>query len=646
MKKIDNLLQNEHVEWKKLGEVCEILNGYSFKSESYSFSGIRVIRISDVQNGFISNKELKYYSSNNIKEIERYLLYEDDLVISLTGNVGRVALIDKSILPAALNQRVACIRCPNQITSKYLFHFLNQNLFEKMAIQNSSGGGQKNLSTIWLNNYEIPIPSLKTQEKIVKTLDKFTNCVTELQAELQARNKQYNYYRDKLLSEEYLGKISKKIDKLENKKYQLRSTTLGDVGEFTRGNGLQKSDFTYKGKPAIHYGQIYTKYGFSTDKTISYVSDATYSKLRKAKTNDILIATTSENIEDVGKSTVWLGKEEIGFSGDMYSYSTNENSKYIAYYFQTEEFHKQKARKISGTKLIRIHGDDMKKFCITLPSLEIQEKIVEILDKFQSMLSDTQGLLPKEIEQRKKQYEYYREKLLTFNTICDSKQASKIIPTNYFTILKEAANIVDVELYAVKWKSLGEIGKFENGTGMPKTMFSMSETIGAIHYGHIYTKYNMFVYNPIVNVSTENAKKLKKVNQGDLVIAKTSENVEDIMKTVAYLGEGQVVTGGHAAIFSHQENPKYLSYVFNGASYLISQKNKLAKGVKVIELSISDMEKIKIPLPSLPVQEYIVSILDKFDMLVNDISQGLPKEIELRKKQYEYYREKLFSFNK
>ena len=82
------------------------------------------------------------------------------------------------------------------------------------------------------------------------------------------------------------------------------------------------------------------------------------------------------------------------------------------------------------------------------------------------------------------------------------------------------------------------------------------------------------------------------------------------------------------------------------SSVEIKQKNKMARGVKVIEISVTDMEKIKIPLPPLPVQEYIVSILDKFDILVNDLSQGLPKEIELRQKQYEYYREKLLNFEK
>jgi len=131
-----------------------------------------------------------------------------------------------------------------------------------------------------------------------------------------------------------------------------------------------------------------------------------------------------------------------------------------------------------------------------------------------------------------------------------------------------------------------------------------------------------------------------------LVIAKTSENLDDVMKTVAYIGIEDVVTGGHTAIFRHKENARYLAYVLNGTNYVRRQKDKMARGVKVIELSTSDMEKIKIPLPSIPVQEHIVSILDKFDTLVNDIKNGLPKEIELRQKQYEYFREKLLNFSK
>jgi len=191
----------EGVEFKKLGDVASILNGYAFKSSKYSNAGIRVIRISDVTKRKMSDKDLKYYPLELQKEIGKYLLRENDLVMSLTGNVGRVAMLSKSDLPAALNQRVACIRLKNdQISIRFLFHYFDQDGFESDAMNNSTGGGQKNMSTVWLSQYKIPIPPLEVQEAIVKILDTFTTLEAELEAELEARKKQYAYYRDELLT--------------------------------------------------------------------------------------------------------------------------------------------------------------------------------------------------------------------------------------------------------------------------------------------------------------------------------------------------------------------------------------------------------------------------------------------------------------
>lgn len=630
MSKIEEMLKNEKVEWKKLGEVCVFSRGQSITKKDVKVGEIPVIAG--------GQKPAYYHNVSN----------RDGITIAVAGSGAYAGFVSYWTKPIFLSDAFS-IEPNGMLNKRYLYHWLLSKQDKIYGLKR--GCGIPHVYGDSLGELVIPIPPLKTQEKIVKTLDKFTEYVTELQAELQAelqyRTNQYEYYRNMLLSEEYLNKLSKKLlDVSEGGTNRLFCTTLGDIGKFTRGNGLQKSDFASHGKPVIHYGQIYTKYGFETNEVISFVSEELFEKLRKARQGDILMATTSENIEDVGKCVVWTGNEEIGFSGDMYSYRTTENPKYIAYYFQTAEFQKQKEKKVTGTKLIRIHGDDMEKFSIQLPPLSLQNKIVEILDKFQAILSESKGLLPKEIEERQKQYEYYREKLLTFDVESSMHARTQLIANSYFIILKEAANIVGVNLYSIKWKTLGDIGRFENGSGMPKTMFKDDGEVGAIHYGHIYTKYNMFIDKPVVSISTKDAEKLKKVNKGDLVIARTSENIDDVMKTVAYLGEKTVVAGGHSTIFRHKENPKYLSYVLNGADYAIKQKNKMARGVKVIELSTADMEKIEIPLPPLPVQEYIVSILDKFDTLVNDIKSGLPKEIEERQKQYEYYRERLLSFKR
>jgi type I restriction enzyme S subunit len=134
----DQLLSFEdgEVEWIPLGDIAKILNGYAFKSSIYSESGIRVIRISDVQKGQMSGANPKYYPTESADEIRKYLLDEGDLVMSLTGNAGRVAMLSKTDLPAGLNQRVACLRpISDVISTRYLFHFLNQYCFENDAMR-------------------------------------------------------------------------------------------------------------------------------------------------------------------------------------------------------------------------------------------------------------------------------------------------------------------------------------------------------------------------------------------------------------------------------------------------------------------------------------------------------------------------------
>ena len=131
----------------RIGDACEILNGYAFKSDKYVADGIRVIRIANVQKGYIEDSTPAFYPLDSAG-LEKYMLEEGDLLMSLTGNVGRVAMLEKQFLPAALNQRVACLRLKTDRISKgYLFHILNSDYFEQQCIQSSKGVAQKNMST-------------------------------------------------------------------------------------------------------------------------------------------------------------------------------------------------------------------------------------------------------------------------------------------------------------------------------------------------------------------------------------------------------------------------------------------------------------------------------------------------------------------
>ena len=168
-----------------IGDSCEVLNGYAFKSEKYTSSGIRVIRIANVQKGYIEDDSPVFYQTDDV-DLNKYMLRENDLLVSLTGNVGRTALLTKDMLPAALNQRVACLRLKtNKITRGFLFHLLNSDYFESKCIQSSQGVAQKNLSTEWLKSYDLPLYSLSKQNEITKILDNVRNTIILKEQEIQ-----------------------------------------------------------------------------------------------------------------------------------------------------------------------------------------------------------------------------------------------------------------------------------------------------------------------------------------------------------------------------------------------------------------------------------------------------------------------------
>ena len=168
----------------RIGDACELLNGFAFKSENYVKEGIRIIRIANVQKGYIEDNTPAFYPADS-EGLDKYMLEENDLLMSLTGNVGRVAILQKDMLPAALNQRVACLRLKtDRITKGYLFHLLNSDFFEQKCIQSSKGVAQKNMSTEWLKDFLIPVYSVEKQQEITTTLDNLRDIINKRKQEL------------------------------------------------------------------------------------------------------------------------------------------------------------------------------------------------------------------------------------------------------------------------------------------------------------------------------------------------------------------------------------------------------------------------------------------------------------------------------
>ena len=185
--------------------------------------------------------------------------------------------------------------------------------------------------------------------------------------------------------------------------------SLGEICTITRGSGLSKKDFVESGVPCIHYGQIYTYYGAFTETTKSFVSPELAVQLKTVSNGDIIVAVTSENIEDVCKCVVWLGEEDIVTGGHTAILKHNQNSKYIAYFLQTDDFFQQKRKIAHGTKVIEVTPSKLERIKIPVPPLPIQREIVRILDNFSELTA--------ELTARKKQYEYYRNLLLTFDAV-------------------------------------------------------------------------------------------------------------------------------------------------------------------------------------------------------------------------------------
>ena len=423
----DKLLSFEdevyQVEWKTILDVSKKVTsgGTPDRSNSLYYGGsIPWLRTQEVDFREIYGTELSIteegLANSSAKWIEK-----NAVIVAMYGATAAKVGIAK--IPLTTNQACCNIEVDEDIANyRYVYHWLTYN-YE--ALKSMGQGSQSNINAGVIKSFKIPVPSLEIQSRIVQVLDNFDMVCNDLNIglpkEIELRQKQYEYFRDKLLTFVAEGEYTdstvqyrQDIIRLLNWVFGPIGVELGSICEFVRGNGLQKKDFTQVGRSVIHYGQIYTKYDFTVVHTFSKTSEMVFKKLKKAQPNDLVMATTSENVEDVGKAIVWEGKEEIGISGDSYIIRTSQNSRYLNYWLRSISFQSQKERKVTGTKVVRINSKDMEKFQIVIPSLAEQERIVSILDNFNTLTNSLSEGLPKEIELRHKQYEYWREQLLNF----------------------------------------------------------------------------------------------------------------------------------------------------------------------------------------------------------------------------------------
>lgn len=406
---LQQLLNNQPVEWKKIGEVCtKVCSGGtpSTSNPEYYKGNIPWLRTQDVDWKDVYDTDIKI-TEEAIKNSSAQWIPANCVIVAMYGATAAKACINR--IPLTTNQACCNLQVDENIAHyKYVYHWICREYERLRAL---GEGSQSNLSGKKIKDYKIPIPPLSVQSHIVEILDKFTAMEAELeeqlQAELELRKKQYAYYREQLLNFSYPPPPSE---------FNVVYRKLGEVAELVRGNGLSKKDFAPEGIPTIHYGQIYTYYGNETKETISFVTPETASKLRKVFCGNVVITNTSENLEDVGKALLYTGKSEAVTGGHATIIRCSERllPKFFVYYTKTRSFFDQKRKLAKGTKVIDVSATDLARIEIPIPPLSEQARIVEILDKFDTLTNSISEGLPLEIKLRRQQYEYYREQLLDF----------------------------------------------------------------------------------------------------------------------------------------------------------------------------------------------------------------------------------------
>lgn len=619
MSKLDELIKElcpNGVEYKELGEIVKSQRGKTITKELIKDGDIPVIS---------GGQKPAYYHNESNRKGE---------VITIAGSgayAGFVMYWDKPIFVSD----AFTIECDKSyLNIKYIYYFLQNNQMKIHSLK--KGGGVPHVYFKDMQKFLVPVPPLEVQNEIARILDDYTKSVEELKeklnTELITRKKQYSWYRDYLL-------------KFENK---VKIVKLGELFEFKNGINKEKSLFG-KGTPIINYVNVYKKNKIYFEDLQGLVEATDDELIRyKVKRGDVFFTRTSETIEEIGFTSVLLEDiENCVFSGFLLRARPLTDlllPEYCAYCFSTSSMRNAIIRKSTYTTRALINGTSLSQIEIPLPPLEVQKRIVEVLDNFEKTCKELNIELSSEIEKKQKEYEFVRNYLLTFEE--KSRQAILACELASLRSKQQAQNLIKILQYVYGYVEvrLGDIGSIVRGNGLQKRDFT-EEGVGCIHYGQIYTKYGMATEKTISFVEESLAEKLRKVEKGNIIFAVTSENIEDLCKCVVWLGEEEIVTGGHTAILKHNQNSKFLAYYFQTEAFH-SQKRKLATGTKVMDVTATKLEEIIIPLPPLEEQQRIVDILDRFDKLCNDISEGLPAEIEARQKQYEYYREKLLTFKK
>lgn len=610
MSKLDDLIQKlcpDGVEYKPLSEIFNTRNGYtpSKKEKNFWENGtVPWFRMEDIrENGGILDHAMQYVSINAIKGDP---FPENSIIVATSATIGEHALIT---VPSIANQRFTYLMVKEQYKDDYDPKFLYYYCF-KLDEYCKECLNQGNFASVDMKKFakfQFPRLPIEIQREIVRMLDSYTESVVELQrqltAELTARKTQYAYYRDSLLSMKSQWYHVKIIDML--------SQPITDGPHTT-------PQFVQNGVPFISVDSIWDgKIHF--EKMRGYITEAfdeECCKKYKPQKNDVYMVKSGST---TGK--VAFVDTDIRFNiwSPLAAMRVNEqnSARFLFYLLQTEKVQKQVKAKASHGSQPNLGMRELEQFEVDVPPLDVQNRIVEVLDNFEKICSDLNIGLPAEIEARQKQYEYYRDKLLTFvetgNTILSRAEQSRAL----IKLLQYVFGYAVVTLEDIA----------ENCDSMRKPVTSGKREAG---------EYPYYGASGIVDYVKDY------IFDGDyLLVSEDGANLLARSTPIAFSISGKNWVNNHAHVlkFDFYETRRFVEFYLNSIDLAL-----YISGGAQPKLNQKNLNRIEIPLPSQERQKYIVDILDRFDAICNDLTSGLPAEIEARQKQYEYYRDKLLTF--
>lgn len=386
-------MSNDKYNLVKLVEIANILNGYAFKSKNYLDKGIRIIRITNVQKGQIVDESPCYYPISTDEQIDKYFLFFNDILISLTGNVGRTGILPSSFLPAALNQRVSCLRVRDtQITNtKYLYYVLQQNSFERDCIAASKGVAQLNLSTKWLEKYEIPLPALSEQERIVFKIDELFSELDKGVEALKKAKEQLKIYRQAVLKDAFEGKLTDSWRKRHDNTNVWSTTDVVKIAKKEKhsikagpfGSALKKEIYVKSGYKIFGQEQV-----IAGNERIGdyFIDEMKYQELINCRVvpNDILISL----VGTVGKVLILSESCQAGIINPrLIKISIDEKimiAKFFKYYFESSYLRSLYKMKAHGATMDVLNLGMIKE--LPFPICTVDEQI-QVISEIESRLS-------------------------------------------------------------------------------------------------------------------------------------------------------------------------------------------------------------------------------------------------------------------